>query len=138
MTLPTVLFLCGHNSCRSQIAEAWLRHMAPNRYQAISAGIREKPIHPFTHSVMAEVGVSTQGQRAKRLQEATSGREVDIAISVCSAADQNCPVWFKPAQYLKWHFDDPAAATGSEQEVLQVFRRVRDEIKARIEAWLAE
>ncbi|MGQ9532600.1 MAG: arsenate reductase ArsC [Desulfotomaculales bacterium] len=123
-----VLFLCTHNSCRSQMAEGWARHLKAGQIEASSAGTAPTRVHPLAVRVMAEAGVDISGQRAKSVTE-FAGREFDVAVTLCDDARESCP--FFPAKKLVHRaFEDPAAATGSEEEVLAVFRRVRDEIRA--------
>jgi len=123
-----VLFLCTHNSCRSQMAEGWARHLRAGEIEASSAGTAPTRVHPLAVRVMAEAGVDISGQRAKSATE-FAGREFDVVVTLCDDARESCP--FFPAKKLVHRaFEDPAAATGSEEEVLAVFRRVRDEIRA--------
>ncbi len=123
-----VLFLCTRNSCRSQMAEGWARHLKAGQIEAYSAGTAPTGVHPRAVRVMAEAGVDISGQRAKSVTE-FAGREFDAAVTLCDDAREGCP--FFPAKKLVHRtFEDPAAATGSEEEVLAAFRRVRDEIRA--------
>ncbi len=126
-----VLVLCTGNSCRSQMAEALWRQEAGDRYEVLSAGTLPKGIHPLTIQVLAEVGAPTDELRSKHVKEIDT-RNLDLVLTVCGKANQACPVL--PGQFRRahWPIDDPAAADGSADEVLQVFRRVRDEIRQRI------
>jgi arsenate reductase (thioredoxin) len=136
---PKVLFLCTGNSCRSQIGEAMLRHHAADRFEALSAGTDPKPINPLTERVMAEKGVDISGQRSKDVAEFLGRHRFEYMIVVCDGANQSCPTVFPGVQNrLFWPFDDPATFEGTEEEVLNGFRRVRDEIEDRIIAWLKE
>lgn len=137
MSGPNILFLCTGNSCRSQMGEALLRARAGNRFSVYSAGTSPKGIHPLTLLALEETEVSTAGLASKNLGELLSRLKVDVLIVVCDSANDECPRIFPGArERLFWPFDDPAAATGSEEEKLAVFRRVRDEIDARIKHWL--
>ena len=139
MTLQTVLFLCTGNSCRSQMAEAWLRHLAGDRFEVFSAGTMPKPIHPFTYRVMAEVGIEMSGHSSKLVTDQVIPGELDYLITVCDDADKNCPVGLLNArQRIHWSFEDPAAVKGSEAERLEKFREVRDRIQNRVRVWSAE
>jgi arsenate reductase len=132
-----VLFLCTHNSARSQMAEAWLRALAGNRYDVASAGTEATTVHPLAARAMAEVGVDLGGHASKRLDRFV-GERWDWVITVCDAANEACPVFPGAAHRLHWSFDDPSRATGADEARLAVFRRVRDEMRARLTAWLAD
>ncbi|RBP38628.1 arsenate reductase [Roseimicrobium gellanilyticum] len=128
MTKPLILILCTGNSCRSQIAEAILRAALGSEFRVASAG--SKPaghVHPLAIRVMAEAGVDISKQHSKHLDEFL-GSPVETVITVCGKADQVCPMF--PGQCNRHHFpfDDPADATGTEEQQLEVFRKVRDEI----------
>ena len=132
----TVLFLCTGNSCRSQMAEGWLRHLAGGRFDVASAGTRPVGLNPGAVRVMREVGLDISSQRSSHVQE-FSGRQFDYVVTVCDNAKESCPTFPTGTAMLHWSFDDPAAAKGSEEDRLVVFRRVRDEIKDRINMWTA-
>lgn len=135
---PNVLFLCTRNSARSQMAEAWTQHLSQGLVTAYSAGLSPSEVHPLTIQVMEEVGVSMAGARSKSLTEFLGKVAIRHAIIVCADAEKHCPsLWPFCGSVLSWPFDDPAACTGSNEERLDAFRRVRDEIRARISAWLA-
>jgi arsenate reductase len=134
---PRVLILCTGNSCRSLLAEALWRHEAGDRYEVASAGVAPKGVNPLTLKVLEEIGVSTTGLSSKHV-EAFAGQHFDLVITVCDPARESCPVFPAPVRYEHWPFDDPPAMKGTEAEVLAVFRRVRDEIRARIRQYLAE
>jgi arsenate reductase len=138
-TKPVVLFLCTTNTCRSQIAEALLRHHAGDRFEALSAGLEPGPeVHPLALRVLEEKHVSTAGLRPKNLREFLGFVRVRWAIFVCSRAAESCPtVWLDWADRLYWPVDDPATADGTEAERLEAFRRVRAELDSRILTWLA-
>ncbi len=139
MDKTNVLFLCTGNSARSQMAEAWLRHFAGQRFEAFSAGLEPKGLHPYTLRVMQEVGLDLRGQWSKGVGEYMGRKHFGYLITVCSHADANCPTTFPGVgQRLHWDFEDPAAFRGSEEETLAKFRQVRDEIADRLRGWLAE
>ncbi len=125
-----VLFLCLGNSCRSQMAEGLLRHLGAARFEAHSAGTIPSYVHPRAIEVMAELGVDISTQRSKHVSEFT-GQAFDFVISLCG--ESNCPSFTgKTGTSLHWPFADPVGAAGSNDEVLEAFRKVRDAIKARI------
>ncbi len=133
---PKVLFLCTGNSARSQMAEAILRHLGGDQFEVFSAGLEPKGIHPLTIRVLEEIGLDTSGQTSKALNTYLGKIHFAYLITVCSSAEEKCPVFPGMGTRLHWPFDDPAAAEGSEEERLAVFRRVRDEIADRIRIWL--
>jgi arsenate reductase (thioredoxin) len=133
-----VLFLCTGNSARSQMAEAFLRKHGGDRFEAFSAGIEPKEIHPLTRRVLAEVGIDMAGQYAKDLSQFMFRMHFGYLITVCDRAEQRCPIFPGMGVRLHWSFEDPAAATGTDEERLAVFRRVRDQIESRVIAWLQE
>jgi arsenate reductase len=133
-----VLFLCTGNSARSQMAEALLRRHCADLFEVYSAGLAPREIHPYTRQVLAEIGMDMTGQYAKDLGVYMGRMHFGYVITVCSRAEKECPIFPGMGIRLYWPFDDPAAATGSAEEVLAVFRRVRDEIEARVIAWLQE
>jgi arsenate reductase len=133
MSVKTVLFLCTGNACRSQMAEGWLKHLGGGRFEALSAGTKPQGLHPTAVRVMAEAGVDISRQRSKSVEE-YRGRRFDLLITVCGGAKESCPVFTGGVGgRLHWPVEDPAAADGAEEEALAVFRRVRDEIRARVE-----
>ena len=129
-----LLFLCSGNSCRSQMAEGWLRHLAGERAQVASAGTQPAGLHPWAVRVMAQAGVDIAGQRSQRLDDYLAD-EFDYVITVCDSAREACPV-FPGGRMVHWNFDDPAGAPGSQAERLAVFRRVRDEISQRLQRFI--
>jgi arsenate reductase len=135
--MERVLFLCTHNSARSQMAEGLLRAWAGDRFEALSAGVEATEVRPLAIRAMAELGIDISGQTSKRL-DVYSGQDIDYAITVCDEAREACPYFPGSRATLHWSFDDPSAATGTDEERLAVFRRVRDEIGARIRAELLE
>jgi arsenate reductase len=134
-----VLFLCTGNSARSQMAEGFLRHLAGDRYEAYSAGMEPKGLHPMTVQVMQEVGIDVSHQRSKGIKEVMGRMQFDDAIIVCRQAEHDCPRASADARRVhRWLFEDPVRAEGSDVEKLAKFREVRDQIEARIKLWLAE
>jgi arsenate reductase len=134
---PTVLVLCTGNSCRSHLAEGILRAAAGDLFNVVSAG--SKPagyVHPLAIKAMAEIGIDISGHRSKSWNEFMSA-PVETVITVCGNADQACPIFPGQVNRHHWPFDDPAHATGTEEEQFAVFRRVRDEIRRRFEAYAA-
>ena len=136
-TNPLVLILCTGNSCRSHLAEGILRSAAGDLIDVASAG--SKPagyVHPKSIEVMKEIGIDISGHTSKHLEEFLN-RNVDTVITVCGNADQACPMFPGQVNRFHWGFDDPAHATGTEEEVHNEFRRVRDQIKLVFEAYAA-
>jgi arsenate reductase len=132
MATRSVLFLCTHNSARSQMAEGLLRHLGGGRFAAFSAGTEATHVRPLAIRAMAELGIDIAGQESKTLDRYL-GQPFDAVITVCDDANEACPVFPGARRRLHWSLDDPSRATGSEAERLAVYRRVRDEIRARIE-----
>ncbi|QYJ15911.1 Arsenate reductase [Rubrobacter xylanophilus DSM 9941] len=130
-----VLFLCTHNSARSQMAEGLLRHLGGDRFEVHSAGTEATRVRPEAVAVMAELGMDISGQESKTLDRYL-GEPFDYVVTVCDAANEACPVFPGARERLHWSFTDPSQARGDEEERLAVFREVRDEIRARIEAEL--
>lgn len=135
---PNVLVLCTGNSCRSQMAEGFLRHLAGDRFESQSAGTRPaEQVHPMAVQVMAEEGIDISGQRPTPVTEYLGRLPVRYLIIVCDGANEECPRIFPGVMHrLFWPFDDPARLTGSDEEVLTGFPRVRDEIRSQIAGWL--
>ena len=132
---PTVLILCTGNSCRSHLAEGLLRASAGDFLTIASAG--SKPagfVHPLAIQVMREIGIDISGHHSKHMNEFLN-QPVETVITVCGKADQVCPVYPGQLNRHHWGFDDPAHAVGTEAERLEVFRRVRDEIKMVFQAY---
>ena len=127
-----VLFICTHNSARSQMAEGLLRHLGGERFEVFSAGTEATHVRPLAIRAMAELGIDISDQQSKTLDR-YSGQPFDDVITVCDAANEACPIFPGAKQRRHWSFEDPSKATGSENEQLAVYRRVRDEIRARIE-----
>ena len=131
-----VLFVCTHNSARSQMAEAFLRAWGGDRFEAHSAGTEVTRVRPEAIAVMDELGLDLRGQRSKSV-EGYLGQRFDWVITVCDDARENCPVFPGATRAEHWGFDDPSAAAGGEEERLAAFRRVRDEIGGRLRSFLA-
>jgi arsenate reductase (thioredoxin) len=131
-----VLFICVHNSARSIFAEALLRHVAGDEFEVLSAGTEASAVNPLTLRVLDEAGVSTAGLRAKPVQPFV-GQRFDYVVTVCDPAREACPYFPGGHRTLHWSFDDPAAAEGSEDERLAVFRRVFSEIERQIGDFVA-
>ena len=126
---PTILILCTGNSCRSHLAEGILQRALGDSFRVVSAGSNPAGyVHPLGIKAMAEIGIDISGHTSKHLNEFLN-EDIETVITVCGNADQACPVFPGQMNRHHWPFDDPAHATGSEEEQLQVFRRVRDEIQ---------
>lgn len=132
-----VLFLCTHNSARSQMAEGFLRHLGGDRFEVASAGTEARGLNPLAMRAMAERGIDISSHTSKTLERFLDERW-DVVVTVCDSARETCPMFPRAATRLHWSFDDPSGAPGSEAERLAVFRRVRDEIERQIAAWLNE
>jgi len=133
-----ILFLCTGNSARSQMAEAWLRVIAGTRFDVFSAGLEPHGVNPFTIKVMEETGYDMSEHRSKHLEEYIGKIDFDYLITVCGNADERCPVFPGMGTRLHWPFDDPAAIEGSDEQKLAFFRKIRDQIKEKIQTWLEE
>jgi len=132
-----VLFLCTTNSCRSQMAEGILKAIGKNGFEVWSAGAEATPVHPLAIRVMAEAGVDISKQSSKSVSQ-FQGEEFDYVITLCGDTATNiCPAFLgKAEQRLQWNFPDPALAEGSEADRLEVFGKVRDQIKTKIESFV--
>jgi arsenate reductase (thioredoxin) len=133
-----LIVLCTGNSCRSQMAEAFLRHYAGDRHDVYSAGTEPAArIHPLTVQVMEEAGFQLSGQRPKGISEYLGRVSIHTAIIVCDGAARSCPaVWPGMMERLLWPFEDPAAFAGTDEQTLAKFREVRDAIEARVREWV--
>jgi arsenate reductase len=135
MSKPAILILCTGNSCRSHLAEGILRRAAGDLFEVYSAG--SKPagyVHPQAIEVMKEIGIDISGHTSKHMNEFLD-RPIATVITVCGNADQACPMFPGQVHRYHWGFDDPARAKGTEEEILAVFRRVRDQIKLAFESY---
>ena len=130
-----VLILCTGNSARSQMAEGLLRHFAGEEFEVESAGVEPSSVRPQAIEAMREIGIDIRSHRSKSVDE-FSGQEFDYVITVCDNARERCPVFPAQANRIHWSFDDPAAAEGDEASRLALFRRVRDEIAARLREFI--
>lgn len=135
---PLVYFLCTGNSCRSQMAEGFLKALGADRYEVRSAGLEAHGLNPRAVQVMKEAGVDISGQTSDVIDPEVLNR-ADYVITLCGHADEHCPV-ISNKHVVKWHwgFDDPAKASGTEAEIMDSFRIVRDAIRNRIERFLRE
>ena len=132
-----VLFLCTGNSARSQMAEAFLRKYAGDRFEAHSAGLEPKGVNLYTIQVMQEVGLDISDQTSKGVDTYLGKVLFQYLVTVCDDADKNCPtVWPGVNQRMHWSFEDPAAFEGTDDEKLARFREIRDQIEQRIKVWL--
>ena len=136
MDTQPVLFVCIHNSARSQMAEALLRKHAGADFEVYSAGIEPGELNPLTVRVLEEIGIDASNLWAKSVELFRGKMHFDYVITVCSKAEERCPFFPAATARLHWPIDDPASATGTESERLARFRAARDEIDRRITAWL--
>ena len=138
MNKPRVLFLCTGNSARSQMAEAFLRSYADDRFEVHSAGVEPKGhILPDVLTVMNEIGVDMSGQKSKGVSEYLGKMHFAHVVTVCGDAEENCPaIFLNMGNHEHWPFDDPAKFVGSDSERLDFTRGVRDQIASRIREWL--
>lgn len=123
-----VLFICTHNSARSQMAEGLLRSLYGEKYEAWSAGTHPSLVHPLAVSVMKEIKIDISGQRSKSVDEFI-GKEMDYVVTVCDSAKESCPFFPYGKHFLHQSFSNPSAFQGTEEEKLAFFRKVRDEIR---------
>lgn len=127
-----VLILCTGNSARSQMAEGLLRHDAGNAFEVFSAGTKPTEVRPEAIAVMREAGIDISGHRSKSVDE-FAGQDFDYVITVCDNAKQSCPIYPAKTKRIHWSIEDPAAVQGSEEERLAAFRRIRDELRLRLQ-----
>ena len=127
-----ILFLCTGNSCRSQMAEGWARHLKGDIIEAYSAGVWPVGVHPGAIKVMAEAGVDISGQTSKHVDEFI-GTDFDFVVTLCDNARQQCPVFPGKAKLVHRAFEDPIAVIGGEEQIMHAFRKSRDEMRAFIE-----
>ncbi len=126
-----VLFLCTENACRSQMAEGLVNHDLAGRVQARSAGVRPSRVNPRAIQVMAELGIDIRHHRSKSVDE-LAGEPFDLVVTVCDRAQQQCPLFPGETEVMHMGFPDPAQATGTEEEIMAVFRQLRDEIRQQL------
>lgn len=132
-----VLFICTHNSARSQMAEGILRTLYGDRYEAYSAGTQPTKVNPYAIKVMSEIGIDISNHRSKSAEE-FRGKEFDYVVTVCDDAKEACPFFPGGKTYLHKGFKDPSEFKGNENEIIAEFQRVRDEIKRWIEETFGE
>lgn len=132
-----ILFLCTGNSCRSQMAEGWARHLGGERVTAQSAGIEAHGKNPRAIAVMAEAGIDISGQESTIITDEMINA-ANIVVTVCGHADEQCPLLPPAVKKTHWPLSDPAKATGTEQEVMREFRATRDEVERRVADLLVE
>ena len=135
-----VLFVCIHNSARSQMAEAWLNHVCGDTIEAESAGLEPGVLNPLAVEVMREVGIDISGKKTQAVFDLfTSGRLFHYVITVCDEASaERCPIFVGVTQRLHWSFPDPGAVTGTHAEKLDQVREIRDQIREQVEKWREE
>jgi len=139
ITKEKVLVICSQNSARSQMVEGFLRQYGNQYIEVFSAGFEPAPVHPLAVQVMQEAGIDIGGQRSKSVKEYLGKMSFGHVIAVCKKAEEQCPVIFPSAlKILSWPFDDPSAFVGKEEEKLQEFRRIRDEIDKIAQKWVSE
>jgi arsenate reductase len=131
-----VLFVCTGNSARSQIAEAILRTYGHDKFEAYSAGLEPRELHPLAINVMNEIGVDMSNHYAKPLSRYIGRESFDYVITVCDNAEKRCPVFPGKSRRLHWALDDPSSFAGNDQEKLAKFREVRDRLIGTIEEWM--
>jgi arsenate reductase len=132
-----VLILCTGNSARSQMAEGLLRTLAGDRFEVYSAGSKPSAVNPYAIQAMRQRGINISGQRSKHLSEYFD-QPFDYVITVCDQAAETCPIFPGKAQRIHWSFPDPAAVQGSDAEILASFTSVRDDLEAKLTAWVNE
>ena len=135
MLKTKVLFLCTHNSARSQMAEGLLRALAGDRYDVYSAGLEATEVQPLAIAAMRERGIDISGQTSKNLHEYLGKEHFGVLVTVCSQAEEQCPIFPGVATREHWPFANPASAPGSDEERLAKFREVRDAIETRLAEW---
>jgi arsenate reductase (thioredoxin) len=137
MIKPKVLFLCPANACRSQMAEAFLRHLAGDRFEVVSAGAKPTQVNPDAVRVMREIGVDMSRHHSKDSKE-FFGQRFQFVITVCDKAREKCPIFPGAIWMFDWIEDDPVAVTGTEAQRLAIFRRVRDEIGEHVREFISK
>jgi arsenate reductase len=132
-----ILFLCTGNSCRSQMAEGWARHIGGDAVSAQSAGIEAHGKNPRAIAVMGEAGIDISAQKSTVVDDAMIGT-ADVVVTVCGHADKQCPMLPAGTRKIHWPLTDPAKATGTEDEIMARFTETRDEVQSRVTALLEE
>lgn len=138
MKKPKVLFLCTHNSARSQMAEAFLRRYAGDQFDTYSAGLEPTELHPLARQVMEEIGFDMSEHHSKDLQQFLGKSHFGYLVTVCARAESECPIFPGVSVRFHWPFEDPAAFEGSKEEKTNKFREIRDQIEERIKLWVKE
>ena len=140
MAKQNVLFICVHNSARSQMAEAWLNHLCGDRFAAESAGLEPGTINPLVVEVMREAGLDLSQKKTRAVFDVwKSGKLFQYVIAVCAESEEKgCPIFPGVTTRLSWPFPDPSRVGGTDEERLQQVRRIRDSIRTRIEDWCKE
>ena len=140
MAKHNVLFICVHNSARSQMAEAWLNHLCGDHFAAESAGLEPGTINPLVVEVMREAGIDLSQKKTRAVFDVwKSGKLFQYVVSVCAEAEaKGCPIFPGVTTRLSWPFPDPSQVTGTESERLEKVRAIRDDIRARVEEWCEE
>ena len=132
MEKKRILFICVHNSARSQMAEGLVNALYADRFQAVSGGVEPTLVHPAAIRAMAEIGIDISSHRSKSINEFMD-QPFDTVVMVCDDSQTGCPFFPGGKEYIPHAFDDPAACTGTDEEIMNCFRRIRDEIRAWIE-----
>jgi arsenate reductase len=139
MLSKRVLFICEHNSARSQMAAAFLRKYGNDDYEVDSAGLEPGPLNPLAVAAMSEIGIDISGQKTQSVFELfKQGKLFDVVVTVCQPAADKCPIFPGVSTRLHWPFDDPGGFSGTWEERLKETRRVRDEIEATVKKWISE
>jgi arsenate reductase len=135
-----VLFICIHNSARSQMAEAWMNRICSDQFEAQSAGLEPGTLNPLVVEAMSEVGIDISHKRTQRVFDIwKSGPVFAYVVTVCDESGaEKCPIFPGPTRRLHWSFPDPSALTGTNEQKLAAVRKIRDDIRARIETWCDE
>ncbi len=137
MNTTRILVLCTGNSCRSQMAEGLFRHYGGKSVEVFSAGLEPKGVNTRAVAAMKEIGIDISQQTSDHISQYINN-SFDFVITVCDSAAERCPVFPGQGTKLHWPFEDPADASGSDEEIMSVFRQVRDKMDRKIKSWLAE
>ena len=138
MAKTKIIFICTHNSARSQMAEAFLTRYAGEHFEVYSAGYKPQPIHPYTYKVMQEIGIDLSDQQPKDLWELAKTQHFGIIVTVCKKSEADCPTIPGVATRLYWNIEDPAAYQGPEEAKLAKFREIRNQIREKTIDFLKE
>ncbi len=130
-----VLFLCTHNSARSQMAEGLLRFLGGDRFEVLSAGTEPGEVNPLAVRTMNEIGIDISEAASKHVDQFV-GQDFDYVVTVCDRANETCPIFPGDPKRIHWSFPDPSAATGSDEERIMAFRRVRGDLRGRLRTWI--